>query len=130
LIHDLPDDLLPRWIALLEEDPRKGARRCLARARRRWEQARRQRRRFQERFALERRLWRRGCRLVAGVDEVGRGPLAGPVVAAAVVLPPDAWIPGLDDSKRLDAATRQEVAEAVRRVALGIGIGAASVAEI
>lgn len=130
LVDDLPEDGLPRLIALLEEDSRQGARRCLERARRRWHRARVQRRRFYDRFALERRLWSRGYRLVAGVDEVGRGPLAGPVVAAAVVLPADAWIPRLDDSKRLDAATRRQVAEEIRGTALGIGIGEASVAEI
>jgi len=130
LADTLPEDRLPRFIALLEEDRRRGARRCLERARRRWDRARRLRRRFQERFALERRLWRRGFHLVAGVDEAGRGPLAGPVVAAAVILPPDAFIPELDDSKRLDPGTRRRVAEQVRQVALGIGIGQASVAEI
>ncbi|HEX6990119.1 MAG TPA: ribonuclease HII, partial [Bacillota bacterium] len=130
LADELPEDRLPQLIALLGDDGRVGARRCLERARRRWERARRERRRFLACFALERRLWARGYRLLAGVDEVGRGPLAGPVVAAAVILPPDAWIAGLDDSKRLDPATRTRVAGEVRRIALGVGIGAASVEEI
>jgi ribonuclease HII len=58
---------------------------------------------------FERRLWARGCRAVAGVDEVGRGPLAGPVVAAAVVFEPDvdvSALDGLDDSKRLSPRSR------------------------
>ena len=50
---------------------------------------------------------RRG--LIAGVDEAGRGPLAGPVTAAAVILDPEAVLPGLDDSKKLSAARRQEL---------------------
>ncbi len=69
---------------------------------------------FAGRFLFERRLWAAGSRRVAGVDEVGRGPLAGPVVAAAVVLPRDAWLPGLDDSKRLTAARRQGLVAAIK----------------
>jgi ribonuclease HII len=69
--------------------------------------------------------------LIAGVDEVGRGPLAGPVVACAVVMPPDARaIRGVDDSKELDGAEREKLAKRIRERALGIGIGAASVREI
>lgn len=61
----------------------------------------------------EARLWRQGYNLVAGADEAGRGPLAGPVVAAAVILPPDWDDPGVDDSKRLSAARREELAVAI-----------------
>jgi ribonuclease HII len=71
-------------------------------------------------------------RLVAGIDEVGRGPLAGPVVAAAVILDRDNLPPeldGLDDSKTLSAAARRRYALVIRKTAR-IGIGAASVAEI
>jgi ribonuclease HII len=71
-------------------------------------------------------------RLVAGIDEVGRGPLAGPVVAAAVILDPDNLpdeLDGLDDSKVLSAEARLHYAAVIRRVGR-IGIGAASVAEI
>ena len=73
-------------------------------------------------------LWREGRRLVAGIDEVGRGPLAGPVVAAAVVFPPGTKpLRGLDDSKRLTAAARAEIAVAIRARALAIGVGAAKI---
>jgi len=75
-------------------------------------------------------LWRSGVRDIAGVDEVGIGPLAGPVVAAAVVFPPQTDIAGVDDSKRLDAATRARLALEIRAKASGIGIGMASVEEI
>jgi ribonuclease HII len=68
--------------------------------------------------------------LVAGVDEAGRGPLAGPVVAAAVVFPPERRIPGVTDSKRLAAPEREELALAIRGRALAIGVGAASCCEI
>jgi len=59
---------------------------------------------------IERLLWEKGLR-VAGIDEVGRGPLAGPVVAACVILPPDRLIPGVDDSKKLSEAKRESLYE-------------------
>lgn len=68
--------------------------------------------------------------LTAGVDEVGRGPLAGPVVAAAVVLDPGRPIHGLKDSKKLTPQRRAQLARAIRRDALAFAIGHASVAEI
>src|SRR5512147_1215445 len=69
--------------------------------------------------------------LLAGVDEVGRGPLAGPVVACAVVMPPEARaIRGVDDSKVLDAPEREKLAKRILERALAVGIGAASVREI
>ena len=72
---------------------------------------------------LEQALLRRGARPVAGADEAGRGPLAGPVVAAAVILPPElsggeGWLQLLDDSKRLTAVRRERAFEAVREHAL------------
>ncbi|MGE5276002.1 MAG: ribonuclease HII [Acidobacteriota bacterium] len=79
---------------------------------------------------LERELARRGYRLVAGVDEVGRGCLAGPVVAAAVILPPDCVLPGLDDSKRLDAEARERLEPQVRRRAVAVGVGHVEAPEI
>ena len=69
-------------------------------------------------------------RLVAGIDEVGRGPLAGPVVAAAVVLDDRARIDGLDDSKKLPAKTRDRLATEIRRKALAWSIAWADAAEI
>jgi ribonuclease HII len=79
----------------------------------------------------ERALWAKGFRAVAGLDEVGRGPIAGPVVAAAVVLPPNQQpIEGLRDSKLLSAKQRERLAEEVRRAAFAWALGAASVREI
>lgn len=78
----------------------------------------------------ERRHQAAGRRLVAGLDEAGRGCLAGPVVAAAVVLPPGAQIPGLDDSKKLSAAAREALVPVIRRAALAVGVGACSPAEV
>src|SRR5262245_46425368 len=72
---------------------------------------------------VERELWRAGFARIAGVDEVGVGPLAGPVVAAAVILPADARLREVDDSKKLRSGLREEVAREIRACALGFGIG-------
>lgn len=77
---------------------------------------------------VERELRKTAGPLIAGVDEVGRGPLAGPVVACAVVMPPDIRaIAGVDDSKKLRASERERLAAKIRERALSIGVGAASV---
>jgi ribonuclease HII len=80
---------------------------------------------------IERELRKAVGPFIAGVDEVGRGPLAGPVVACAVIMPPDERaIPGVDDSKRLSADQRNRLAPKIRERAVCYGIGAASVREI
>ncbi|HEX7079365.1 MAG TPA: ribonuclease HII [Candidatus Eisenbacteria bacterium] len=68
--------------------------------------------------------------LIAGVDEAGRGPLAGPVVAACVALPPEATLRGVRDSKEMTAAEREEALERIRAVAIAAAVGVASVAEV
>ncbi|MEX1050268.1 MAG: ribonuclease HII [Gemmatimonadales bacterium] len=79
----------------------------------------------------ERALWAAGRRWVAGLDEVGRGPLAGPVVAAVVILPQDApAIEGLNDSKVMTATVRDTVAVSIQAIAVAWAVGAASVHEI
>jgi len=72
----------------------------------------------------------RGFTRIAGIDEAGRGPLAGPVVAAAVIFPPGLRLEGLDDSKRLSPKQRSELARIIRREALAVGVGIASAEEI
>ena len=79
---------------------------------------------------LETLLWRVGLRHVAGADEVGMGPLAGPVIAAAVVLPPGSYVDGVADSKVLTAAARERLAEEIHRRALTVGIGVVEPEEI
>lgn len=86
--------------------------------------------RLQDPLGYERRFWSRGIDGVAGVDEAGRGPLAGPVVAAAVILPRDVWIEGATDSKKLPRDHREELSFEILAKALCVGIGAASVREI
>lgn len=78
----------------------------------------------------ERRAYHQGLRRVAGIDEAGRGPLAGPVVAAAVVLPSGLELPGVKDSKMLSAAQREEFFETILRSAIAVGVGCVSEAEI
>ncbi|MFZ1574201.1 MAG: hypothetical protein WAT36_02955, partial [Chromatiaceae bacterium] len=68
--------------------------------------------------------------LIAGIDEAGRGPLAGPVTAAAVILDPARPIPGLDDSKRLSAARRAALEPVIQQVALAWSVASASPGEI
>ena len=83
----------------------------------------------QDLLEYERGFWGRG-RSVAGVDEAGRGPLAGPVVAAAVILPCDTFVEGADDSKLLAPAVREELFDQILAAAVCVGVGAASVREI
>ena len=79
--------------------------------------------RLEKMLAYEKELYTQGIHLIAGVDEVGRGPLAGPVVAAAVILPKACKIPGLNDSKKIPKAKHKEIYEAVLQNAIAIGIG-------
>ncbi|MEN8183091.1 MAG: ribonuclease HII [Myxococcota bacterium] len=117
---------LRRLADALGRDSRAGARALGRRCQRRVAE----RRRLAGLFRGRARLWRQGLRLVAGVDEVGMGPLAGPVVAAAVVLRDRPDLPGLDDSKRLSPAARARLARAIREQALALAIGSVSPVDI
>ena len=79
--------------------------------------------RLEKMLAYEKEPYAQGIDLIAGVDEVGRGPLAGPVVAAAVILPKACKIPGLNDSKKIPKSKHKEIYEAVLQNAIAIGIG-------
>ena len=139
-IDDLPIDEIRRRfadrpvsahiLARLQRDPREGARRLYESLRKRYERERGERTRLAAMRHFELVLWKTGVRDIAGVDEAGVGPLAGPVVAAAVMFPPETFIDGVDDSKKLDAATRERLAVEIRAKASGIGVGVCSVAEI
>jgi ribonuclease HII len=120
----------PKLLGRLRRDSRRGVRQIWAtlEKRRQADQARRVR---QERLLhLEQVLWRSGVERVAGVDEAGVGPLAGPVVAAAVVFRPGTFLDGVDDSKKLEPEVREELAAAIRATAAGVGVGVAAVEEI
>ena len=81
-------------------------------------------------WAYEKELFQQGYELICGVDEAGRGPLAGPVCAAAVILPKGLEIPGLDDSKKLTDKRRRELLPVIKEQAIAYGIGFADHAEI
>src|SRR5579862_5747574 len=78
----------------------------------------------------EERLWESGVEFIAGVDEAGRGPLAGPVVAAAVVFPKGFWMEGIDDSKKLSAEKRDTMFGEIHKYAIGVGVASMSHEEI
>lgn len=79
--------------------------------------------RLEKMLTYEKELYAQGIQLIAGVDEVGRGPLAGPVVAAAVILPENCKIPGLNDSKKIPKSKHQAIYQAVLDQAISVGIG-------
>lgn len=81
-------------------------------------------------WSIESRHFADGIKLICGVDEAGRGPLAGPVCAAAVILPPHVDIPGLNDSKKLTDKRRRELFPIIKEQAIAYGIGLASHEEI
>jgi ribonuclease HII len=114
----------------LQRDPRQGVRRLHVALKKRFERERDERVRLDAMRHFERVLWKSGVRDIAGVDEAGVAPLAGPVVAAAVMFPPDTDIPGIDDSKKVDAEMRAVLATHIRAKASGVAVGIATVAEI
>jgi ribonuclease HII len=84
----------------------------------------------EDKLFFEKELWGKGYKLVAGVDEVGRGPLAGPVVAACVIFPEHIDIPGIDDSKKLTPKKREELYKKIKESALDFGVGIVKEKEI
>jgi ribonuclease HII len=120
----------PRVLNRLQRDSRQGVHRLYVALKKRYERQRDERFRLAAMRHFEQLLWKTGVTDIAGVDEAGMGPLAGPVVAAAVMFPPETDIARVDDSKRLDAPTRAELALEIRAKASGLGVGVASVEEI
>jgi ribonuclease HII len=116
--------------AALRMDPRPGARAILDAVARRRFANRAEGQRLRKLLRYEGALWAKGVLRVAGVDEAGMSPLAGPVAAAAVVFAPGARIPGVDDSKKLDAAERERLAAEIKATALAWSVGFAEVEEI
>jgi ribonuclease HII len=116
--------------AALRADPRPGARAIIEAVARRRSANRAEGQRLRRLIRYEGALWAAGIARVAGVDEAGMSPLAGPVAAAAVVLAPGARIAGIDDSKKLDAAERERLAAEIKATALAWSVGFAEVAEI
>ncbi len=119
-----------RWLRVLQGDARRGARELAEGLEHRRDERRREARRLARLFALRRQLFAAGARVVAGVDEVGVGPLAGPLVAAAVVLPARVRLPGLNDSKQLTAEQREGLDAAIRSQAVAICVAELSSSEV
>ena len=118
-IQRLDDPLL----AELEQDSRSGVIQAIAKRKREIQKRIDEDERLEGMLAYEKECYARGMELIAGVDEVGRGPLAGPVVASAVILPKACKIPGLNDSKKIPKSKHKEIYEDVLQNAIAIGIG-------
>lgn len=118
-IQRLDDPLLTE----LEQDSRSGVIQAIAKRKKEIQKRLDEDERLEAMLAYEKECYARGMELIAGVDEVGRGPLAGPVVAAAVILPKACKIPGLNDSKKIPKSKHKEIYEAVLQNAIAIGIG-------
>lgn len=124
--HLLTEEILE----YLEKDPRSGARSLAGRTRRAIAAAAREHSRLETLCLYEQKLWDRGITRIGGTDEAGAGPLAGPVVAAAVIFPPGLTIPGVDDSKKLSPARRKELAREIKEHAVSWATGLATPGEI
>ena len=118
-IQQLDDPLL----AELEQDSRSGVIQAVAKRKREIQKCLEEDARLEGMLAYEKECYARGIELIAGVDEVGRGPLAGPVVAAAVILPQACKISGLNDSKKIPKSKHKKIYESVLKNAIAIGIG-------
>ncbi|WP_404351470.1 ribonuclease HII [Sutcliffiella horikoshii] len=111
------------FLLSIKSDERKGVQVLLSR----WEKRQQEKQKLIDQFIemqkYERAHWEKGSRYIAGIDEVGRGPLAGPVVAAAVILPEDFQLYGLTDSKKLSPQKRELFYDYIKKNALSYGIG-------
>jgi ribonuclease HII len=116
--------------AALQADARAGARAILGAVERRRFENRSEGQRLRKMLRNESALWAAGVERVAGIDEAGMSPLAGPVAAAAVVFAPGSRIPGVDDSKKLDAACRDRLAGEIKQTAAAWSVSFAEVEEI
>lgn len=125
-IKDESDPLFQKLV----NDERKGVQHLIHKWHRRMEQERQLHEKFNEMNVYENKWRAQGYKMIAGVDEVGRGPLAGPVVAAAVILPSDFFLPGIDDSKKLSEKKRNEYDEIIRSEAIAVSVAMIDAGEI
>lgn len=128
-LHNITIEEFSQLKQELASDARKGVHTLFRQTERRFALEEQQRIDFKERFTFEEQYHQRGYRRIAGVDEVGRGPLAGPVVAAAVILPEGFYHPGLTDSKKMSKIQRQAAFKHLQDVA-EIAVGIIEPAEI
>jgi len=120
-LKNTPDELLAGFISIYEADERGGVIKLVEQAKKRAEKLEQEKQRIWELGKFEREYEQFGY--VCGIDEVGRGPLAGPVVASAVILPKDCDILYINDSKKLSAAKREELYDVIMEKAVAVGIG-------
>lgn len=118
------DNMLPHFIEEYEKDERAGVVKIVEQAKKRYEKLQQEIARIETLKAYEKEYESYGY--VCGIDEVGRGPLAGPVVAGAVILPKDCDILYINDSKKLSAKKREELYDVIMEKAVAVGIGMAS----
>ncbi|SFJ80366.1 ribonuclease HII [Thermoflavimicrobium dichotomicum] len=116
-------EVSPEMLELLMADSRIGVRKLAQSYLREQERLQKERARLEAMWEYERAGWTQGYQVIAGVDEAGRGPLAGPVVAAAIVLPSDFDVTGLNDSKQLTREERNELRNRIERQAMAVGVG-------
>lgn len=117
-------------IKMLQADERSGVQKLLVAYYKRLEKEAQEKERFTKMLAYESEYYAQGVQYVAGVDEAGRGPLAGPLVIAAVILPRNAFIAGLNDSKQLSAAKRDKLYDEIIAKAVAIEVNIVSVSNI
>lgn len=111
------------FIQQLQADPRKGVQAALKKRIRFIQKERALKQTFYNMSTYERALRQNGIIKIAGIDEVGRGPLAGPVVASAVILPESFYLPGLNDSKKIPEHKRERYYDVIMKEALSVGVG-------
>ena len=117
-------------LATLKDDERSGVQKLVAAYYKRLEKAALEKERFAKMLTYEKEYYAQGVRYVAGVDEAGRGPLAGPLVIAAVILPQDVFISGLNDSKQISAVKRDKLYDEIIAKAVAIEVNIVSVSNI
>ena len=120
-LKNTPDEALAGFINTYESDERSGVVKLVEQAKKRAEKLEQEKQRIWELGKFEREYEQFGY--ICGIDEVGRGPLAGPVVASAVILPKDCDILYINDSKKLSAAKREELYDIIMEKAVAVGIG-------
>ncbi|MFP7296117.1 ribonuclease HII [Neobacillus niacini] len=128
-LHRIKSDSDPLF-RKYQQDERKGVQHLVHKWLKKMEQERLQQEKFHEMSVYERKWRAKGYQYIAGVDEVGRGPLAGPVAAAAVILPKDFFLPGIDDSKKLTEKKRFEYDSIIRKEAIAVSVAMIDADEI
>jgi ribonuclease HII len=124
------EDITIEEVEALRQDERKGVQKVIQQWEKRQEEKEKQKQLFIQMSSYEKELREQGKQYIAGVDEVGRGPLAGPVVCAAVILPEDFYLAGLNDSKKLSEKKRDDYYEYIMTHAISVGVGIISSDEI